>query len=92
MTIEIYSHNALHYLVDITRFEEELKKEIKFNQNVKVFFINNPKIKGLVETDIDLLLLIAIENKTNSYYTIKSKEDNKILYFNNLIIPIKFID
>lgn len=92
MTIEIYSHNALHYLVDITRFEEELKKEIKFNQNVKVFFINNPKIKGLVETDIDLLLIIAIKNKTNSYYAIKSQKNNKILYFNNLIIPIKFID
>ncbi len=29
MTIEIYSHNALHYLVDITRFEEELKKRNK---------------------------------------------------------------
>lgn len=92
MTIEIYSHNTLHYLVDITRFEEELKKEIKFNQNVKVFFINNPKIKGLVETDIDLLLIIAIENKTDSYYAIKSQKNNKILYFNNLIIPIKFID
>lgn len=100
MTIEVYSHNTLHYLVDIKSFEEELNKEMKFNQNVKVFFINQPRIKGMIETDVDLLLIIAIESKKGSFYTIKnysnSQFDNivvpKSIYFNNLIIPIKFID
>ena len=73
MTIEIYSHNTQHYLVDTARFEEELKKEIKYDkykQNVKVFFINQPRIKGIIETDIDLLLILAIENKDKCFYSI----------------------
>ena len=101
MTIDVYSHNTLHHLVDIERFTNELKKEIKydkFKQNVKVFFINTPRIKGMVETDIDLLLIIAIENKEKSFYSLQhySSTDQvtkpKSTYFNNLIIPIKFID
>lgn len=101
MTIEVYSHNALHHLVDLERFTNELKKEIKydkFKQNVKVFFINEPKIKGMVETDIDLLLIIAMENKEKSFYSLQNYSSTdqiikpKSIYFNNLIIPIKFID
>lgn len=101
MTIDVYSHNTLHHLVDIERFTNELKKEIKydkFKQNVKVFFINSPRIKGMVETDIDLLLIIAIENKEKSFYSLQNYSSTdqvikpKSIYFNNLIIPIKFID
>lgn len=106
MTIEIFSHDELHPLVDIEQFEQELKDIIqyeRYKQNVKVFFINNPRIKGLVNTDIDLLLIIALENKDRCFYKLKNYsaisnneiENNNFprdIYFNNLIIPIKFID
>lgn len=104
MTIEIHSRNQQHHLVDIKLFEEELKDEIKydrFKQNVKVFFINTPRIKGMIETNVDLLLIIAIENKDKCFYSVQNYSTNeptnqritpKKVYFNNLIIPIKFID
>ncbi|HHV7172135.1 TPA: hypothetical protein ACUM3X_001691, partial [Haemophilus influenzae] len=80
MTIEIHSHNQQHHLVDIKLFEEELKDEIKydrFKQNVKVFFINTPRIKGMIETNVDLLLIIAIENKDKCFYSVQNYSTNE---------------
>lgn len=86
---KVYKSNNLPAAVNVDQFIEELKTSLKFNQNVKVFFIGYPKINSIENTDIDLLLIIAIENRTKSFLTIPN-QDNGSIYFNNLIIPIKF--
>lgn len=104
MTIEIFSHNEQHSFVDIESFKNELKSCLKYNQNIKVFFINNPRIKGMIDTNVDLLLILALENKDRNYlivdnynqYSMKNNQESELykkkpIYFNNLIIPIKFI-
>ena len=91
MPIEVFEHNQQHPAVDVKLFIKELKDALKFNQNIKVFFINNPIIKGLVDTNIDLLLILAIESKDKNFFTIPNQSTNQSKYFNNLIIPIQFI-
>lgn len=56
-------------------------------RQLNYFFIHSPKIAGMVNTDIDLLLIIAVENKDRNYLPIPVSQSK---YFNNLIIPIKF--
>lgn len=88
MGIEIYAHEVQHELVDIKTFEKEIYKFVNKNINMKIFFINNPRIKNIENTNIDLLLILAVENKDKNYLIIKNNENIK--YFNNLIIPITF--
>lgn len=89
--LEIYSHNEHHNFVDKNLFIEELLNSLKYkNIAMKLFFIHSPKIAGMVNTDIDLLLIIAIENKDRNYLKIPVNQSINEKYFNNLIIPIKF--
>lgn len=69
--IEIYSHNEQHKVVDKKQFIKELLDYLPYkNTAIKLFFIHSPKIAGMVNTDIDLLLIMAVENKDRNYLPI----------------------
>ncbi len=84
--------------IDIQNFEADLKKEFRHVQNAAVYMIHRPFINNILDINIDLLLIIAIENKEKNYYRVEGKfyEDHignkKSIYLQNIIMPIKFID
>ena len=86
MAIEFYSFGTPHP----AGMEEHFKKELPlFMKNVnaaKVLFIHNPRISNMLMTDIDLLLIMAIENKKGNFHKINKKN----IY--NAVIPIHFIN
>ena len=84
--------------INIQDFEFDFLKKFKHVQNAAVYMIHQPFINNIVDVDIDLLLIVAIQNKEKNYYKIgekfyEDKEGNKkSVYLNNIIMPIKFID
>ncbi|ATD64283.1 hypothetical protein ACFPVS_05275 [Neisseria weixii] len=84
--------------VNIHDFESNFIKEFGFVKDVVVYMIHQPFLNNVIDTNIDLLLIVAVENKEKNYYPIKDKfykdangNDRKI-YLNNIVMPIKFID
>lgn len=75
--------------IDEEQFVADLRGDTKC-QNMKVIFIHNPKIRNIQQTNIDLLLIIAVENKNRNFY-IAQKNKNLNCYLYNVILPIKFI-
>lgn len=91
MSIDIIPINGKCQYFDYDNFETSVKTIIgKKCTNAKIFLFNNFPVSVSVETNIDLILVIAIENKKGNYYIPKFKDD-KPVYFHNQIIPIKFI-
>lgn len=91
MSIEIIPINGKSHYFDYIRFESTLKEKIgKWCSSAKVFILNNFPVSVSVETDIDLILIIVIENRQGNFYIPKSNNERPI-YFHNQIIPIKFI-
>lgn len=91
MSIDIIPINGKSQYLDYDKFESTLKEKIgKKCSDAKVFLLNNFPVSVSVETNIDLILIIAIEDKKGNFYLPKSIDD-KPVYFHNQIIPIKFI-
>lgn len=91
MSIDIIPINDKCKFFNYDNFEESVKTIIgKKCTDAKIFLFNNFPVSVSVETNIDLILVIAIENKKGNYYIPKFK-NNKPVYFYNQIIPIKFI-
>lgn len=91
MSIDIIPINYKCQYFDYDSFETSVKTIIgKKCADAKIFLFNNFPVSVSVETNIDLILVIAIENKKGNYYIPKFKDD-KPVYFYNQIIPIKFI-
>lgn len=91
MSIDIIPINDKSNYFDYDSFETSVKTIIgKKCTDAKIFLFNNFPVSVSVETNIDLILVIAIENKKGNYY-IPKFEDDKPVYFYNQIIPIKFI-
>lgn len=91
MSIDIIPINGKSEYFDYDVFESTLKEKIgKKCSDAKVFLLNNFPVSVSVETNIDLILIIAIEKKDKNFYIPKSVDD-KPIYFHNQIIPIKFI-
>jgi hypothetical protein len=91
MSIDIIPINDKSKYFDYNNFETSVKTIIgKKCTDAKIFLFNNFPVSVSVETNIDLILVIAIENKKGNYYIPKFKED-KPIYFYNQIIPIKFV-
>ncbi|QTM01009.1 hypothetical protein [Mannheimia sp. ZY171111] len=69
--VEVYSHNEQHKIVDKEQFVKELVNNLPYkNTAIKLFFIHNPRIAGMINTDIDLLLIMAVENRERNFLTI----------------------
>ena len=91
MSIDIIPINGKSEYIDYDKFESTLREKIGERcSDAKVFLLNNFPVSVSVETNIDLILIIAIENKKDNFYYLKSI-DEKPIYFHNQIIPIKFI-
>lgn len=91
MSIDIVPINGKSQYFDYNVFETSLKNIIgKRCSDAKIFLFNNFPISVSSETDIDLIIVIAISNTKGNFYIPKSK-DGRPIYFHNQIIPVKFI-
>lgn len=87
MAIEIISINAKSPYIDYKAFEESVHQVLDYTcPNAKIYIFNRFPIPISNIIDIDLLLVIIIPNKEDSYYRI-----NENSLFQNQIIPVKFI-
>jgi hypothetical protein len=92
MSIEIIQINGQHPQIDYSLFESSLKETIgKRCSDAKVFLFNNFPVTVSTETNIDLILVISINPRQGNYYSPKSTKE-RLIYLNNLILPVKFIN
>ncbi|MCP1997384.1 AAA family ATPase [Flavobacterium sp. HSC-61S13] len=92
MSIEIIPINGKSQYFDYENFEKSIEETIgKRCSDAKVFLFNNFPVSVSFETNIDLIIVIAIEDKKGNFYIPKSNSDGKAVYFHNQIIPLKFI-
>lgn len=92
MSIEIIPINGKSQYFDYDDFEKSVIATVgKKCSDAKIFLFNNFPVSVSVETNIDLIIIIAIEDKKGNFYIPKSNSDGKAIYFHNQIIPIKFI-
>ena len=88
MAIEIIPLNGKSPYIDYKAFEESVHQVLDNTcPNAKIYLFNRFPIPISNIIDIDLLLVIIVSNKGNSYYRI-----NENSLFKNQIIPVKFID
>lgn len=88
MAIEIISLNGKSPYIDYKAFEESVHQVLHYTcADAKIYLFNRFPIPISNIIDIDLLLVIIVPNKKDSYYRI-----NENSLFKNQIIPIKFID
>lgn len=92
MSIEIIPINGKSQYFDYDDFEKSVKETVgKKCSDAKIFLFNNFPVSVSVETNIDLIIVIAIEDKKGNFYIPKSNNEGKAVYFHNQIIPLKFI-
>ena len=88
MSIEIIPINGKTNFFDYEVFEESAKAIIgRSCSDAKIFLLNNFPASVSVETNIDLILIIAVEAKTGNFYKLDKKP---VVYFHNQIIPTIF--
>jgi hypothetical protein len=91
MSIDIIPINGKSQYFDYDDFEKSVIDIIgKKCSDAKIFLFNNFPALVSVEANIDLILIIAVEDKKGNFYIPKSS-DSKFIYFYNQIIPIKFV-
>jgi len=91
MSIEIIPINGKCDFFDYENFEKSVKNILARKcSDAKLFLFNNFPVSVSVETNIDLILIVAIEDKRGNFYIPKSGGE-KPIYFHNQIIPVKFI-
>jgi hypothetical protein len=80
--------NGRHPEIDYEQFEKDVRVLLPC-PSAKVYALN--EFPALVSADagVDLLLIIAIEDRKGNYYRIRK---HKWVYLNNLIIPVRFVD
>ena len=92
MSIEIIPINGKTDFIDYEVFEASAKTTIgKKCSDAKIFLLNKFPAPVSVETNIDLILILAIEDKQGNYYIPKFIK-NRPIYFHNQIIPISFVN
>lgn len=92
MSIEIIPINGKTDFFDYEELEETVKATIgKRCSDAKIYLLNNFPASVSVETNIDLILIIALEDKRGNFYIPKSIE-NRPIYFHNQIIPIRIVN
>ncbi len=90
MSIEIIPINGKTNFFDYEVFEESAKAIFgRSCSDAKIFLLNNFPASVSVETNIDLILIIAVEDKTGNFYILNK---NRAVYFHNQIIPIRVVN
>lgn len=84
--------------VDIQSFETDLKRKFRNWIDVDIYMIHQPFINNIINTNVDLLLIIFLERREGNFFKIDGKYyiakdgSSKQVYLHNIILPIKFID
>ncbi len=92
MSIEIIPINGKADFFDYEAFVENVRATIGYRcSDANIFLLNNFPAAVSVETNIDLILIIALEDKKGNFYSPKSI-DNIPIYFHNQIIPIRVVN
>ena len=90
MSIEIIPINGKANFFDYEAFEESAKAIFgRSCSDAKIFLLNNFPASVSVETNIDLILIIAVEDKTGNFYRLDKK---RAVYFHDQIIPIRVVN
>jgi hypothetical protein len=91
MSINVISINGKNSSIDYSDFEKSAQLYLKGTcSDASIFLFNNFPALTSTESSIDLLLIIAIEQKEKNYFRIRRNDKNDV-YLYNLIIPIKII-
>jgi len=92
MSIDIVPINGKCPYFNYALFEQTLVAQIgKRCTEAKVILINNFPIPISTESNIDLVLIISIGPVDKNFYIPKVLPNGKPVYFNNQIIPVRFI-
>ena len=91
MSINVISINGKNSSIDYSDFEKSAQLYLKGTcSDASIFLFNNFPALTSTESSIDLLLIIAVEQKDKNYFRIR-RDDKNGVYLYNLIIPIKII-
>lgn len=88
MAIEFTFANGKHEEIDYTLFEKEVKAMLPCSQ-ASVYLLNEFPAVVSPDSSIDLLLILAIEDKLGNFFRLLKKDRH--VYVNNLIIPVRFL-
>ena len=90
MSIELIEINGQCEFFDYEKLKTTFETTIgKTCSDAKIFAFNNFPAAVSSETNIDLILVLAINPKKGNYYRVWKNE--RQVYLNNLIIPINFV-
>ena len=89
MSIELIEINGQSEFFDYEKFKNTCESTIgKTCSDAKIFVFNNFPAAVSSETNIHLILVLAINPKKGNYYRVWKNE--RWVYLNNLILPINF--
>jgi hypothetical protein len=89
MSIELIEINGQSEFFDYEKFKNTFESTIgRTCSDAKIFAFNNFPAAVSSETNIDLILVLALNPKKGNYYRVWKNE--RWVYLNNLILPINF--
>ena len=89
MSIEIVEINGQSKFFDYEKFKNTCESTIgRTCSDAKIFAFNNFPAAVSSETNIDLILVLALNPKKGNYYRVW--KNKRWVYLNNLILPINF--
>ena len=90
MNLNFITVNGKSDYLNYDNFENSAKQALQNTcQEASIFLFNNFPVLLSTETNIDLILILALKDYKGNYFIIKKGE--KWIYLHNLIIPINFI-
>lgn len=90
MNLNFIPVNGKSEYFDYDEFEKSIRETLKYTCNeATVVLFNKFPVLLSTETNIDLILVLALKDYKGNYFRIKKGE--KWIYLHNLIIPINFI-
>ena len=90
MNLNFITVNGKSDYLNYDNFERTAKQALQNTcQEASIFLFNNFPVLLSTETNIDLILILALKDFKGNYFRVKKGE--KWVYLHNLIIPINFI-
>jgi len=91
MSLDFIPINGRSGLIDYDQFEKDFNQKLQPHcKHAKMFVLNNFPVEISMRVNIAFIIIIAIENRSGSYFRIRN-QDGKFVYLKNLIIPVSFI-
>lgn len=90
MAINVFEINGKNPKVDYNQLKKSFENNFSRTCNdASIYVLNSFPVLVSSDTDIDLILIVAIEDKNGNYISLKKNDRN--IYLHNLIMPIKLI-